>query len=215
MSTNCLWAAARNSLASINRAADEAIGGWQLTGIATFQNGFPYEVTATDIQGITGSGGMRANLTSGCNLHDNTYAGNLAKFFRLNMNCFTGPAFGTYGNTGRNFLNQPGINNWDMGFGKAFALGERAKFVFKADAFNIFNHHQYCRRRGRPARGWIGRQPERDGQRRLRQRRPASTVRRLPASGNSVERSILTIHPLLSLQLRHATSAWRSFLYRR
>jgi hypothetical protein len=87
---------------------------------------------------------MRANITPGCNLKDNTYSGNLARFFRLNMNCFTGPAFGTYGTTGRNFLNQPGIDNWDMGFGKAFGLGEKAKFVFKADAFNVFNHHQYA-----------------------------------------------------------------------
>jgi hypothetical protein len=89
---------------------------------------------------------MRANETPGCNIHDNTYAGNLAKFFWVNMNCFTGPAFGTYGTTGRNpgFANQPGIENADMGFGKAFALGEHAKFVFKADAFNVFNHHQYA-----------------------------------------------------------------------
>jgi hypothetical protein len=127
----------------MNRISDELVGGWQLTGIGTFQKGFPYEVTAPDINGITGSGGMRANQTAGCNLHDNTYSGNLAKFFWLNMNCFTGPAFGTYGTTGRNFLNQPGIENFDMGFGKAFALGEHAKFVFKADAFNVFNHHQY------------------------------------------------------------------------
>ncbi|HEY1901472.1 MAG TPA: carboxypeptidase-like regulatory domain-containing protein [Terracidiphilus sp.] len=127
-----------------NRATDELIGGWQWTAITTFQKGFPYEVTAPDIQGITGSGGMRANVTAGCNLKDNTYAGNLAQFSRLNMNCFTGPAFGTYGGSGRNFLNQPGIDDWDMGFGKAFALGERAKFVFKADAFNTFNHHQYA-----------------------------------------------------------------------
>jgi hypothetical protein len=130
--------------AGVNQAADELIGGWQLTGIATFQQGFPYEVTGPDIDSITGSGGMRANITPGCNLKDNTYSGNLAKFFRLNMNCFTGTAFGTYGNSGRNFLNQPGINDWDMGFGKAFALGEKAKFVFKADAFNTFNHHQYA-----------------------------------------------------------------------
>jgi len=127
----------------MNRIADEAVGGWQLTGIATFQKGFPYEVNANDINGITGTGGMRANQTSGCNIHDNTYSGNLAKFFWLNMNCFTNPAFGTYGTTGRNWLTQPGIDNFDMGFGKAFALGEHAKFVFKADAFNTFNHHQY------------------------------------------------------------------------
>jgi hypothetical protein len=128
----------------INRATDEAIGGWQLTGILTMQQGFPFEVTGPDIDSITGSGGMRANITQGCNLKDNTYAGSLAKFSWLNMNCFTGPAFGTYGNSSRNFLNQPGINDWDMGFGKAFGLGEHAKFVFKADAFNVFNHHQYA-----------------------------------------------------------------------
>ena len=127
----------------INRVADLAVGGWQLTGVATFQKGFPYEITAPDIQGITGTGGMRANYTPGCNIHDNTYAGNLKQFFWINMNCFTGPAFGTYGTTGRNIYNQPGINNFDIGIGKAFALGEHAKFVFKMDTFNTFNHHQY------------------------------------------------------------------------
>jgi hypothetical protein len=129
---------------NMNKVSDLAVGGWQLTGIATFQKGFPYSVSAPDIQGITGSGGMRANIIPGCNLHDNTYAGNLRQFFRLNMSCFAGPAFGTYGNTGRNFLTQPGINNWDMGIGKAFMLGEGLRFVFKMDAFNAFNHHQYA-----------------------------------------------------------------------
>ncbi len=130
-------------LGGANWALDEAVGGWQFTGVATFQKGFPFEVTAPDIQGITGSGGMRANQTPGCNIHDNTYSGNLAKFSWINMNCFTGPAFGTYGTLGRNTFNQPGINNWDMGLGKAFALGEKAKFVFKMDMFNAFNKHQY------------------------------------------------------------------------
>ena len=126
-----------------NWAAEEVIGGWQLTGVATFQKGFPFEVTGSDIDGITGTGGMRANITPGCNLHQNTYSAPLSQFFWLNMGCFTGPAFGTYGNTARNFLNQPGINNFDMGLGKIFALGEHAKFVFKMDTFNTFNHHQY------------------------------------------------------------------------
>jgi hypothetical protein len=130
--------------ANINRAADLAVGGWELTGITTFQKGFPFSVSANDIQGITGSGGMRANLTPGCNVHANTYAGSLAHFSRLNIGCFTNPAFGTYGTTGRNILTQPGINNWDMGIGKSFALAERLRFVFKMDAFNAFNHHQYA-----------------------------------------------------------------------
>ncbi len=129
---------------NINRASDELIGGWQVTTIATFQQGFPYEINAGDVEGLTGTGGNRGNYTSGCNIHNNTYAGELKQFFRINMNCFSQPAIGTYGNTGRNIFNQPGINNFDTGFGKAFALGEKAKFVFKVDMFNFFNHHQYA-----------------------------------------------------------------------
>lgn len=129
---------------NINRAADLAIGQWQLTGIATFQKGFPYSVAASDIQGINESTGPRASIVPGCNLHTNNYSGNLARFSRLNMNCFTQPALGTYGDTGRNFLSQPGINDWDMSVGKAFSLGEGVRFQFRVDAFNVFNHHQYA-----------------------------------------------------------------------
>ncbi len=128
----------------INKVADLAIGNWQLTGIATFQKGFPYGISASDIDSIQGTVAPRANITPGCNLHTNNYTGSLAQFSRLNINCFTQPGLGTYGNSSRNFLTQPGINNWDMSIGKGFSLGERARFVFKADAFNTFNHHQYA-----------------------------------------------------------------------
>jgi hypothetical protein len=66
------------------------------------------------------------------------------KFQRLNAACFTQPALGVYGNTTRNFLRQPGINNWDMGFGKNLFLGERVRFGIHVDTFNTFNHHQYA-----------------------------------------------------------------------
>ena len=36
----------------INRAEDLAIGGWQVTGITTFQTGFPFSITANDIQSL-------------------------------------------------------------------------------------------------------------------------------------------------------------------
>jgi hypothetical protein len=128
----------------VDRAGDLAIGGWQLTGIATFQKGFPFGVSASDLDGITGTVAQRANITPGCNLKANNYSGSLAQFARLNINCFTQPALGVLGDSSRNFLTQPGINNWDMSIGKGFSLGERAKFVFKGDFFNTFNHHQYA-----------------------------------------------------------------------
>ncbi len=128
---------------NINRAANLAIGNWQLTGIATFQKGFPYSVAASDIQGINASAEPRASIIPGCHVHANNYSGSLAQFSRLNINCFTQPPLGTYGDTGRNIFSQPGINDWDMSVGKAFSLGEGIQFLFRADAFNAFNHHQY------------------------------------------------------------------------
>jgi hypothetical protein len=126
-------------LGSANRAANLAVGGWQVTGITTFQTGFPFSITASDVDGLLGTVFQRGSYTPGCNI-----TGNLTqKFQRINMSCFTQPAIGVYGNTKRNFLRMPGINNWDMGFGKTFDIAERLKFQLNVGTFNTFNHHQY------------------------------------------------------------------------
>jgi hypothetical protein len=125
--------------AGINRAENLAIGGWEVSGITTFQTGFPFTITANDIQSLSDSQFVHANYVPGCNIH----AGLTQKFQRLNGACFTQPGLGEYGNIGRNTLRQPGINNFDMGFGKTFDIWERLRFSLKMDAFNIFNHHQY------------------------------------------------------------------------
>ncbi len=124
----------------VNRAADLIIGGWETTGIATFQAGFPYSITASDIQGVNNSPFVRANKVQGCNLHSNL----TQKLQRINPDCFTQPALGVYGDTKRNFLRQPGINNWDMGMAKNFRIAEHVNFKFAGDFFNAWNHHQYA-----------------------------------------------------------------------
>jgi hypothetical protein len=122
-----------------NRAADLVIGGWEATGITTFQKGFPYSVSSSDIGGVQATVAPRPNLVSGCNP-----TGSLtAKFQRINMSCFSQQLPGTFGNTTRNFLRQPGINNWDMGFAKNFHFAEWMNFKLSVDTFNTFNHHQY------------------------------------------------------------------------
>ena len=124
----------------VSRPANLLVGGWEITGITTFQTGFPYGIAATDIAGINETVAQRGSYIPGCNIH----SGLTAKFQRLNPACFTTPALGTYGGTKRNFLRQPGINNWDVGFGKNLYLGERFKFAIHVDTFNTFNHHQYA-----------------------------------------------------------------------
>ena len=124
---------------NVNRATDLIIGGWQTTGIATFQTGFPYSITANDAGGALGTFFQRANIASGCDIHKN-----LSQVLqRINFDCFSQPDLGVYGNTARNWLRQPGINNWDMGLGKSFNITERVHFQLTGDFFNAFNHHQY------------------------------------------------------------------------
>jgi Carboxypeptidase regulatory-like domain len=123
-----------------NRAEELAIGGWELTGIATFQTGFPFGVVSNDIGGVQATVAPRPNTVSGCNPH----SGLTARFQRLNMSCFAQQLPGTFGNTTRNFLRQPGINNFDMGFAKNFHFTEYLNFKLSVDTFNTFNHHQYA-----------------------------------------------------------------------
>jgi hypothetical protein len=125
---------------SVNRATDLLIGGWETTGIATFQTGFPYSITANDVQGILNTPFQRANQVQGCNIHNN-----LTKVLqRINFDCFSQPGLGVFGTTPRNWLRQPGINNWDMGFAKNFRFAERMNFKIAGDFFNAWNHHQYA-----------------------------------------------------------------------
>jgi hypothetical protein len=123
----------------INRAADVAIGGWQLSGITTFQTGFPYSVGGSDLFGYNGSNNPHPDVIPGCKISDHT-----AKYQRINLACFSNAAPGVYGTLARNTLRQPGINNFDVGFGKFFSFGEHVKFKFNLDTFNTFNHHQYA-----------------------------------------------------------------------
>jgi len=123
---------------NINKAADLALGGWQVTTITTFQKGFPFSVLADDKLGLLTTFTQRADQVPGCSPGSGK---SLQQWF--NTACFTQPLAGQFGNSGRNIIRGPGINNWDMGLGKDFRFTERVAFQFRVEAFNVFNHAQY------------------------------------------------------------------------
>jgi hypothetical protein len=125
---------------TVNRAVDVLIGGWQITGITTFQEGFPYSIGAADAAGLLDTQAQRASLVPGCNPNQG-FVKSITQ--RINTKCFFQPGIGVYGNSSRNFLIQPGINNWDMGFIKNFAIWESVNLQIRAESFNTFNHAQY------------------------------------------------------------------------
>jgi len=127
-------------LAGANKGEDLLLGGWQMSIISTFQRGFPFSVTATDLSfggaNAYDSFGQRANQSGPAHL-----VKSIRQWF--NTSAFTQPAFGVLGDSGRNILTQPGINNWDVGLDKTFQFTERAGFQLRLETFNTFNHTQY------------------------------------------------------------------------
>jgi len=123
---------------NMNKAADMAVGGWQVTAITTFQKGFPFSVLADDKFGLLTTFTQRADQVAGCNPGGGK---SLQQWF--NTACFTQPLAGQFGNSGRDIIRGPGINNWDMGLGKDFKFTEQVGFQFRVEGFNVFNHAQY------------------------------------------------------------------------
>lgn len=120
----------------------KAIGGWELSGDVALQSGTPSNVTANgDIlgNGVTSiSGNEYAPMTPGC-----AYKGNrsLTQFF--NTTCFSAssaphPSLG--GLAPRNLIRGPGTDNWDLALIKNGPIGERVRYQFRAEFFNILNH---------------------------------------------------------------------------
>jgi hypothetical protein len=120
------------------------LGGWQLSGVTTFQTGTPfgvgYSITGVAQQNITGSTteGARVSLLGDPNTGDNN------PYNRINGNKVLPPMLGSVGlESGVNYLTGPGINDWDISLQKQFSIRERMKLQFRADAFNVFNKAQF------------------------------------------------------------------------
>jgi hypothetical protein len=132
-------------------------GGWQWTGLYTFQTGDPLTLLAgTDIS-QTGNGLDRVDYTgpadqfgktaapsqrSGCGTTNSSLCVGW-----LNISYFAAPAAGTYGNSGK--ANWTGPNLWDADTGllKMFypmPSHENINFQFRGEFFNVFNHPQWA-----------------------------------------------------------------------
>jgi len=115
--------------------------GWQLNWIASLQTGRPIPiVTATDTSGRYYFN-QRPNVVPGSDLivHNwNTTTG------YLNLNAFSQPPFGTFGDLGRNSVYGPGYKNLDFSFTKNTQVTERLGMQARVEFFNILNHPNFA-----------------------------------------------------------------------
>jgi len=125
-------------------AAHFIVDGWQISGNTTFQTGSPYSpgfsISGAGNQNITGSYTEGARLA----LIGDPNTGSDDPYNRLNPAAFAAPKVGSVGlEAPRNYLINPGINNFNISLQKEFAFTEKTRLQFRADAFNAFNHTQF------------------------------------------------------------------------
>ncbi|MEO8725336.1 MAG: TonB-dependent receptor [Acidobacteriaceae bacterium] len=134
----------------------EAIGGWKLSGVLTWQDGHQLAITETNPTNVFGILNDFAQFAPGCTAAQAATSGSIQKRLTnyINASCFTtqpivgddGVATG-FGNTRPGILNGPGQFNTDLALGKSFGISrlkEGANVEFRAEAFNLFNHPQFA-----------------------------------------------------------------------
>lgn len=128
--------------------------GWEFSGITIYQSGTPFSVIngGSTTVSVLDNAGVANGIGAGSYPDLAPEAGlppderfNTRSFGRLigNPNRFVAPRGLTFGNAGRNFLNNPNRLNFDMSLLKHFKVTEGSVVEFRAEAFNIFNHTQF------------------------------------------------------------------------
>jgi hypothetical protein len=125
--------------------AGKLVNGWQMSGITTFQSGFPIRITEQDDIELQSSFDFETpgqpNIAEPFKKLNPRGPGNLG----FNPSAYTEDTVppGTIGNAPRTMCCGPGINNWEMGFQKMTPITERVNLEFLAQFFNTFNHAQF------------------------------------------------------------------------
>ena len=120
---------------------NQVIGGWQVAGITTASTGNWFTPTdlATNLSNSDG-GGTVFNV-SRPNVVGNPNGKHCLPGTLFNTCAFvTNAQLGTFGDAGRNIIQGPGFQNWDMSLFKIFPITENKRLEFRAEFFNAFNH---------------------------------------------------------------------------
>lgn len=122
-----------------NPVLRQIISGWESTGIATFESGFPYSITSGVDTAFLGAGSTYATLTGPLVRSDVRKTNGIY----LTPQHLSLPPWGQVGTGRRNQFIGPGVNNFDLGFMKNIRIRESLKLQVRGEMFNAFNHGQF------------------------------------------------------------------------
>jgi hypothetical protein len=146
----------KHFLGNASGIANQIVGGWNITNIITISTGNWYTVLDANGDFANADGGAGGVSQRPDTVGDPNHAGPVAanpgcaapaKIHTpaawFNTCAFVDPALGSFGNTGRNTIESPGIRNWDFSVFKHFKTTERTDLEFRAEFFNILNHTNF------------------------------------------------------------------------
>jgi hypothetical protein len=118
---------------------------WQVSGIISLQSGRPFTVAL--LPDIDNSNTGRSSLGFGANDRPNIVGdpeiGDSSPERWFDTAAFAFPAFGSFGNVGRNIVEGPGYANVNLAVIKRVPLGSRARLQIRAEFFNLLNRANY------------------------------------------------------------------------
>ncbi|HEY6273406.1 MAG TPA: carboxypeptidase regulatory-like domain-containing protein [Terriglobales bacterium] len=158
-------------LSGVSGAVNKLVGGWQVSGITTFSSGQYETVTLPADWQVMG-----AFSTSFADKVGPAYPANQTYTHWMNINSFVYPgcpvgvlnpitsgpgvncpnAIHLQGDTARNSIEEPGINNWDIAALKRTPITERLSTEFRAEFYNAWNHTQFAAPSNSLAAGTFG-----------------------------------------------------------
>ena len=122
------------------------LGGWELSGIFTYNSGLPFTVTTSNLDpagiGLLGpsASGPRPDMV--CDPNSGA-PHTITQWF--NTQCFKDvpPGENRIGNAGRGVVNGPPTTRFDFTLMKNIRFSETARLQLRGEAFNIFNHTNF------------------------------------------------------------------------
>lgn len=126
---------------------DKIVGGWQYSGVGSFQEGQPFNIVTN--QGNTMWNSLRPNVVAGQSL----YPAHKSRTKWFNTAAFAAPtkttdangnAYIPIGTSSYNKLRGPGFWNMDMNLQKNFKWNGHYAMQLRADSYNVFNHPNFA-----------------------------------------------------------------------
>lgn len=130
------------------------LSNWEIAGITIYSTGTPFSIinggSSSGISSLDNAGvaavlgpGSYPDLASNVGPVGRGLAAGLFGPLLGNPGQFVAPTGLTYGNAGRNFLNNPARVNFDISIAKRLLIKESRSMEVRLETFNTFNHTQF------------------------------------------------------------------------